>query len=287
MGEHWIKGGLLLLDTETDDSESTRAQLIQVALIHLVAGKQQYEKTWLVQPRRPIPAEATGVHEITMERAQAEGLPVEQVLSELSEALERDWPGAVLVGSNVNYDLTVRDREHGRVLGDEPAILGPVVDTLLLDKRVDRFRAGSRKLKDQCEHYGLPPLDDAHDAAADARAAGRVLWAIVVWCVKNQWPWGRYGPHATERHARMVVANPDPVPLYDAQRHWHEEGQLGLAEYWRSPKAIEKTREKLRRGELTEAECEALIAKLPAMADGAEATARGCWPVIPRSLVVA
>jgi 8-oxo-dGTP pyrophosphatase MutT (NUDIX family) len=52
-----------------------------------------------------------------------------------------------------------------------------VIDPLVIDKAVDRFRKGKRTLVAAAERYGVR-LDDAHDAAADAIAAGRVAQAI-------------------------------------------------------------------------------------------------------------
>ncbi len=45
-----------------------------------------------------------------------------------------------------------------------------VIDPLVLDKALDRYRRGSRKLADVCAHYGIT-LDNAHDASADTLAA--------------------------------------------------------------------------------------------------------------------
>jgi DNA polymerase III subunit epsilon len=279
---------MLLLDTETDAQDPAEAQLVQLALIHLSGGERRFTKVWLCQPRRPIPDEATGVHKISTEHAMAWGEPIETVIPEVRRAIENRWDKrTVLVGSNINYDLTVLDREYSRILGPEHAvhILGPVVDTLLLDKRVDTYRPGSRKLADQCTYYGLTLGEDAHDAAADALAAGQLAWVIAVRCIKRRWPRGRYGPSASERQARELIALGDALALHEAQKSWHEEGQRGLAEYWRSPKALEKTWEKVARGELTQEQADVLVAELPAMADRVEAQAVGHWPVHPRALV--
>jgi DNA polymerase III subunit epsilon len=47
----------------------------------------------------------------------------------------------------------------------------------VLDKQVDRYRKGKRTLTAAAEVYGVG-LTDAHDAGADAIAAGRVAQAI-------------------------------------------------------------------------------------------------------------
>ncbi len=80
---------------------------------------------------------------------------------------------------NARYDLSLLDRECRRYgvasvsdrLGAAPS---PVIDPLVIDKHVDKYRKGKRALHALCAHYGVA-LDDAHDARADAVAAARVV----------------------------------------------------------------------------------------------------------------
>ena len=51
--------------------------------------------------------------------------------------------------------------------------LRPVLDPRVLDKHIDPYRRGGRKLTDLCAHYKVA-LDGAHSADADAIAACRV-----------------------------------------------------------------------------------------------------------------
>ena len=53
----------------------------------------------------------------------------------------------------------------------------PVIDPLVVDKRLDRYRRGKRTLDVVAARYGVT-LDGAHDASADAIAAGRVAQAL-------------------------------------------------------------------------------------------------------------
>src|SRR5699024_4273484 len=79
---------------------------------------------------------------------------------------------------NAPYDLTLLDREcrrHGLEPINAP---GPVIDPLVIDKTVDRYRKGKRTLEVAAAHYQVA-LDDAHDAGADAIAAGRVALALL------------------------------------------------------------------------------------------------------------
>jgi DNA polymerase-3 subunit epsilon len=45
-----------------------------------------------------------------------------------------------------------------------------VVDPLVIDRQMDKYRKGGRTLENQCRHYGVE-ISHAHDAAADALAA--------------------------------------------------------------------------------------------------------------------
>ena len=68
-------------------------------------------------------------------------------------------------------------RRSGTGIAPFSAPRAPVIDPLVIDKAVDRYRKGKRTLEAAAAFYGVP-LDDAHDAGADAIAAGRVAQAI-------------------------------------------------------------------------------------------------------------
>jgi DNA polymerase-3 subunit epsilon len=127
--------------------------------------------------------ETTGaaVHGVTTEHARAHGRPVDEVVGELAERLywtrRHELP---LVIYNACYDLTLLDRELRRhdFAGLNTVGLA-VVDPLVIDRGVDRYRRGSRKLADTCRHYGVQLSgEDAHTAEGDAVAAARLAWSI-------------------------------------------------------------------------------------------------------------
>lgn len=281
--EHWIGGELLLFDTETDSPEPEDAHLIQAAVIHVRPGETRRQWKWLCRPTRPIPPGATAVHKISTEQATVQGLPREQVLNEMMAVLS-DWrPGVPLIGHNIGYDLTVTDRNLGRELGAELSIAGPVIDTLLIDKCVDMWRPGERALTTQCQHYQIK-LEGAHDAFADALAAGHLAWRLAT---RKNWPWGRYGPSKGEKEARAVLASGDLQALHDAQVWWFELTQLDLADYFTTPRALEKIERKVAAGKLTREAADERIANLPRDVQRILATARGGWPLLPRVPVTA
>ena len=96
------------------------------------------------------------------------------VVDLVSGAAARGFPLAIY---NAPYDLTLLVREATR-LGLEP-LDGTqlIVDALVLDRALDKYRKGKRTLELNAAFYGVP-LETAHDAGADAIAAGRVAQAI-------------------------------------------------------------------------------------------------------------
>ncbi|WP_395243125.1 exonuclease domain-containing protein [Agromyces sp. MMS24-K17] len=170
---------LAVFDLETTgiDVDVCRIVTAHVGVIG-PSGEVLEQRRWIADPGVEIPTAATLIHGITIERARAEGQPaavaVAEIISALADAAERGLP---IVAYNAAYDLTVLAREaerYGLAALPGPA---PVIDPLVIDKAVDRYRRGKRTLTATAEHYGVPLLD-AHDAAADAIAAGRVAQAI-------------------------------------------------------------------------------------------------------------
>lgn len=157
--------------------------------VHTVTGYPS-----LANPGVPINAEAAEVHGITDEDV-ADARPEHELCNDLRDqlglAVVNDY---VLVAANAHYDLTVLDRRnrawHGRdhigeALGAtltarvrhlhaEPLL---VFDPMVIDRHCDKFRRGSRTLTNLAAFYRVP-LDQAHDANADALAAGLVLARI-------------------------------------------------------------------------------------------------------------
>jgi DNA polymerase-3 subunit epsilon len=88
------------------------------------------------------------------------------------------------VGANLAYDLTLLEAENQRhslpTLRERlhPKPIGPCVDVMVLDKHIDPYRKGGRKLTDLAKHYGVI-LGDAHTAHADALAACRLFPRIL------------------------------------------------------------------------------------------------------------
>jgi len=178
--EWWKALGVFDLETTGIDVETARIVTAHVGLID-ADGTSIAHGAWLADPGVEIPEQASAVHGISTEQARAEGRPAAEVVAEVVAAVRAVFArGVPLVVYNAPYDLTLLDREarrHGiEPLGDVSTI-GCVVDPLVIDKAVDRYRKGKRTLEAAAGVYGVT-LDDAHDAGADAIAAGRVAQAM-------------------------------------------------------------------------------------------------------------
>ncbi|WP_374202513.1 3'-5' exonuclease [Curtobacterium sp. VKM Ac-2922] len=172
----WHALGVFDLETTGIDVETARIVTAHVGLIDMT-GRSIVEGSWLADPGVPIPEQASAVHGISTERAQAEGRPAAEVVAEIVAAVEAVFArGIPLVIYNAPYDLTLLDREAKRH-GIASPVIGNVVDPLVIDKALDTYRKGKRTLEAAAELYGVD-LSDAHDAGADAIAAGRVAQAI-------------------------------------------------------------------------------------------------------------
>lgn len=170
---------LAVFDTETTGVDTARARIVSSTIALLGGSGEVVERyDWLIDPGVDIPEAAARVHGITTEVARASGVAadvgVSQIVTQIGAMLERGFP---LVAYNAPFDLSLLRAEASRHGVAWPGALSPVVDPLILDKQVDRYRRGKRTLEVVAAHYGVP-LDGAHDAGEDAIAAGRVAQAI-------------------------------------------------------------------------------------------------------------
>ncbi|HEU4755287.1 MAG TPA: exonuclease domain-containing protein [Agromyces sp.] len=218
---------LAVFDLETTgiDVDSCRIVTAHVGVIG-PRGEVVEQREWLVDPGIEIPTAATLIHGVTTERARLEGLAAAQAVAEIIDAL-RDAAGRGLpiVAYNAAYDLSLLRYEAERY-GHEP-FRGPgwVIDPLVIDKAVDRFRRGKRTLTAACEHYGVELLA-AHDAGADAIAAGRVAQAIA-----RAFP--EVAEYAlAELHARQVGWSREQAESYQDWRRRNGEPEFTTSGAW-------------------------------------------------------
>lgn len=180
----WHREQLVGFDLETTGTDPHEARIVTAAVTEVRHGEPIRHQSWLVDPGVPIPEDTTAIHGITTERATAEGRPAPEAVAEIAEALAGYWAAGVpVVAYNAPFDLSLLAaelRRHGLAplserVADEQ--VGPVLDPLVIDRSLDRYRKGKRTLEAACQVYGVV-LEDAHEAGADALAAVRVACAL-------------------------------------------------------------------------------------------------------------
>ncbi|MCL1800966.1 MAG: exonuclease domain-containing protein [Promicromonosporaceae bacterium] len=181
MSASWTRTRRIGFDTETTGVDCTTARIVTAAIVIRVPDIHTEVKKWLLNPEVDIPPETTAVHGITTEYARefgqsaAEGL--EEIAAELASHLV---DGAPVVVFNASFDLPLLDadlRRHGLPTMAERVGHNsyPVLDPLVLDRWVDQYRKGKRKLGDLVNHYQVKVSEDLHDAAVDTVATLDVL----------------------------------------------------------------------------------------------------------------
>ncbi|MFT4258708.1 3'-5' exonuclease [Microbacterium sp.] len=175
---HWLsRVGVFDLETTGVDVEHDRIVTAHVGVLD-AKGREIASRDWLADPGIEIPDGATAVHGITTAHARAHGRPASEVVADVTGALRSLLSqGVPVVAYNASYDFSLLAHEAHRHGLDALIDPSPIIDPLVIDKAYDRFRRGKRTLEVVAAHYAVP-LEGAHDASADAVAAGRIAQAM-------------------------------------------------------------------------------------------------------------
>ena len=168
----WREVPIAFVDTETTGLIPGVDGVCQVGIARFESGRYVAARSWLVDPGRPIPAEATSVHGIGDEAVRGAPKLGDVLASHDAVALMQ---GAQPGGYNTSFDRSMLPHGFGGTEGS-----WPWVDCLTLVRVVDRFARGKgrHRLEVSCERHGIT-LAKAHDAGADAKAAGELFFKIM------------------------------------------------------------------------------------------------------------
>lgn len=197
------------------------------------------QKHWLVDPGVEIPEGASNVHGITTEYARNNGGRPADMLALLHAIFTKECVagGRPLVVYNATYDLTMVNEEFARH-GLEPINWWGagvwVMDPMVIDAAIDKWRKGGRKLVDVAPVYGVPVEANAHDAAADCLMAGRIALAILYaqqyagktpqWWMESQRTWKAERDLSYQSYRRGHEKRKPPAdqldPSFTSERGW-------------------------------------------------------------------
>ena len=175
-----LKRPLVFFDLETTGVDVKTDRIVQMAIVRMEPGEDGgvyvFEKHWLLNPQKMIPAMATAVHGITNEAVA--GLPA---FGCVAEEIMDFFHDADVCGYNIDrFDIPLLMAEFERAgFPDGGAFVeGAVIDTMKI------FQARFRHTL-ECAHrlYVGEVLEGAHDAMADAVACRSVLIGML-----NEYP---------------------------------------------------------------------------------------------------
>ncbi|MGM0636222.1 MAG: DNA polymerase III subunit alpha [Bacteroidota bacterium] len=167
----------------TDTDNWPRA--IQIAWqLHDEWGNLIEAKDYLIQPDGfDIPYDSERIHGISTALAQAQGVPLDDVLAEFNTALAKS---EFVVGQNVGFDISVMGAEFYRQQVDTAMMEMPVLDTCTEKTanlcQIPGGRGGKFKLPTLTElHEYLfgEPFQEAHNATADVEATTRCFLELI------------------------------------------------------------------------------------------------------------
>lgn len=172
----WLQSPLCAFDSETTGPNPEADRILTATAVDVGDHGIGVHHAWFINPGVPIPPEATAVHGITNEMAATYFAPAD-VIPRLAATLEAKWAeDFAVVIMNAHFDLTLVQAELER-LGLPKMKVGPVLDPLVIDRALDPYRKGKRRLSDLAAHYGVKQ-DGAHSSDGDALTAARVLWKL-------------------------------------------------------------------------------------------------------------
>ncbi|WP_396171582.1 DNA polymerase III subunit alpha [Flavobacterium sp.] len=158
---------------------------IQIAWqLHDAMGRVIEHQDFLVQPEGfNIPYDAERIHGISTELAEADGIPLAEVLEKFNIALSK---AKFIVGQNLGFDVNIMGCEFYRLGVESPMSSMPILDTctevtaFLL--KLPGGRGGKFKLPTLTElHQYLfnKPFAEAHNATADVEATTRCFFELI------------------------------------------------------------------------------------------------------------
>ena len=203
---------LVCFDLETTGIDVQKDRIVQIALIRVEPGGDRRTYSTLVNPQRPIPAEASAIHGIRDEHVR-NAPSFSQIRTDVEEFLE----GADLAGFNmVRFDLPLLEAEIRREGGRFDAR-----DRRLLDAMRIFHKMEPRNLEAAVRFYCDRELEGAHSAEADASATLDVLDAQL----------GRYESLPRDPAALHAFCNPGHDRFVDRTRkfRWNDQGEAVFA----------------------------------------------------------
>ncbi len=222
VSEHWTEGPWFGFDLETTGADPRVDLPVQIAVVKVDPSGNIDKDVFLVKPGIAISDGARSVHRITDAQIDAEGVVLLEAAKRLHSLLSVPIAdGLPIVAMNASFDVTISERIF-EMAGVSKLEWKSLIDPLILDRKFEKFRKGSRKLADLCLYYNVS-TGELHQALDDTLATLLLTKQIIL-----KYP----------EIAQLTIEK-----LFEMQREWHREwandfdrwkkskGYQGLTEY--------------------------------------------------------
>lgn len=199
---------LAVFDLETTGIDVDKDRIVQIAIIRVEPDGSRRTFESLVNPERPIPAEATKVHGI--KDSDVVGQPT---FSQIRREVEQMLEGADLGGFNsIRFDTPLLQNELRWSDSEMNLSAAKQIDAMRIFHKME-----PRNLTAALRFYCDEDLVGAHSALADTEATLAILDAQV----------GRYDDLPSEIDALHTFCNPDEGRFVDRTRKlaWTQDGE--------------------------------------------------------------
>ncbi len=210
----WYENTIATLDFETTGLDVLQDRVIQVGFLILDGQSNVRDGSWegLINPGVSIPREASEIHGITTKMVKAEGHEPATVFADLASVIDGLVDSQIpLVIFNAPFDWPFLLAETATHRIETPRMPW-IIDPFTIDRAVDKYRRGSRKLEAMAAHYNID-FDNAHDAVADSRASIEIAKQIAT--------------------LHSSIGNADFEDLHRRQAKWYDDWANNYADYLR------------------------------------------------------
>lgn len=171
----WDTTNLVGFDTETTGTNTATDRIVTCSIISRIADNSETYTNWIINPQVDIPPAATAVHGITTEYAKAHGQNPVKALEEIVNTLVNfALANCPLLAYNATFDFSILEADLKRNnlptlrerLANDTLL---IIDPLVIDRKLNKYRRGPRKLENLIQAYQLP-VRNFHNAQADVLA---------------------------------------------------------------------------------------------------------------------
>lgn len=213
----WLET-IAVFDTETTGLNLREDRIVTASIQRLSSNGVVRDggKDWVINPGIPIPEIASKVHgyyDKDVKDSPSSDIAIPEILETINACFAEGIP---VLAYNAAYDFTILHYEAKRY-GLHPVEFGVVIDPLVIDKTIDKYRKGKRTLAAAAERYNIS-LDNAHTAKDDAIAAGQVGLGMLRFFIAQT--------------PKVVPFPSSAQELHDQQSKWADEIEASYAK-WR------------------------------------------------------